>query len=407
MFLNLANRASVPVAVLGIVAFVAVVLFGFGKAPGSWMYDFDWFYAAGRCLHSGWSQYDVACMRREMEGLVVFQIGGLAYPPNFAPVAYLIALGPKWVAAMLFYVLGIGATTALAAGAVAVARRDGVALHGGQPLALGWLIGIILGASPVWAAVWMGQLTMIFAVLVWGGIYAAYSGRPVLAGVLLGVAAIKPQLVIFVFFWLLLDRRWLVLAVAGVVGAVMALPLFATFGVAPSLTGWAAALDAYGHYRVSQLGSDQVMGIPSLIAAAGLVPPPVWLATLVGFSATAALWMVARGRLSVALMATALIVLQLLVYSRQYDVPMLIPALGLIVATSTSSLRHVLLFAAGSLLFVLPPQLVAAATDVTLFYHFRTVLLLGMAVFVVATLVRRERPAPTDLSSFRSTLTPV
>lgn len=405
--LTAANRASVPAAVLGTVAFVAVVVFGFGKVPGSWMYDFDWFYSAGHCLHSGLSQYDGPCMRRELAGLVDRKVGGLAYPPNFATVAYLIALGPRVVSAAVFYVLGIVATVALAAAAVRIARRDGVVLHGGLPLASGWLIAIVFGASPVWAAVWMGQFTLLFAVLVWGGIYAAYSERPVLAGLMLGLAAIKPQLVIFVFFWLLLERRWLVVMVAGAVGVAMAAPLFAEFGLAQSFADWSMALKIYGQDQYNVLGSDQVMGIPSLIAAAGFVPPPVWLATLIGLGATAALWIFARAPRPLALTVTFLIVLQMLVFSRQYDFPMLIPALGLIAVTSASGLRHVLFFGIASLLFVLPLQFATAATDFTVLHHFRTALLLGMAVFVVAMLIRRERSARAENSPLRTTLTPI
>lgn len=55
MLLIVVNCVSVFVVVFGIVVFVVVVVFGFGKVFGSWMYDFDWFYLVGYCLYLGLS----------------------------------------------------------------------------------------------------------------------------------------------------------------------------------------------------------------------------------------------------------------------------------------------------------------------------------------------------------------
>lgn len=127
------------------------------------------------------------------------------YPPAsllwVAPWAWL----PYPVSYLAFVVLGIGLYVS------AVARVSGlaVALEGRRAAEL-----VIAAAPCVFVTAIVGQNSMLTAALAAFALYSIASGRPVRAGILIGLLAVKPQLAIVFPFVLVSARAWNVIVVA-------------------------------------------------------------------------------------------------------------------------------------------------------------------------------------------------
>jgi hypothetical protein len=74
--------------------------------------------------------------------------------------------------------------------------------------------GVVICNPFTAAVVWMGLMTLISAALVYSCLLCVHYRMDVLAGVLMGLSAFKPQLSFLVGVWFLRDRRWLLLAAA-------------------------------------------------------------------------------------------------------------------------------------------------------------------------------------------------
>lgn len=165
------------------------------------------------------------------------------YPPSalfaFLPTAAL----PYWVG----YVVWCVATYALFAWA---GRRMG---------APWWMILFPV----VWLVALCGQITFLV-----GGLVAAaltLRHRPILAGVLLGVAAaLKPQLLVFAPLGLIAAREWKTLLAAGLTGLAACLASAAIWGVDP----WIAWLAALPRFHTEVLLKEPVLLAHSIAPAA-------------------------------------------------------------------------------------------------------------------------------------------
>lgn len=142
------------------------------------------------------------------------------YPPTYLLLLLPFGLLPFAPAGMLFLALGF---LALVAAGFAFAR-------GGA--ARGLLAASFLLSPATAITVCLGQNTFLTAALMLGG-FAALPRRPVVAGMLLGVLAYKPQLCLMVPVALLALGDWRAIAAAALTFGGMALLSIAVFGVAP------------------------------------------------------------------------------------------------------------------------------------------------------------------------------
>ena len=182
--------------------------------------DFLGFWTAGGMLHEGGNVYDGAAHAAAQQRYFV-QDGAYTafyYPPAFLPVCY--ALG------FLTYFPAL-ATWLLATGsAYAVAVRLWF-----SRLAPGRFHWTAIAALPaVLIAVTHGQTSFLAAALLGLGALLVPQ-RPVLAGILLGLATIKPQFGLLVPLVLVLTRQWTVIAVATLSAAALSLAATLAFGV--------------------------------------------------------------------------------------------------------------------------------------------------------------------------------
>ncbi|MBZ8133654.1 glycosyltransferase family 87 protein [Afifella sp. IM 167] len=138
------------------------------------------------------------------------------YPPHFLFFIWPLGALPYMVA----YALFMGASlTAF----IFVAAKT----WGGREIVF-WLI-----MAPVSIlGVLVGQTAFIVGALMIGSIYW-WDRKPIVAGILLGILTVKPQFGVLIPLVLLLERRWLVIAVASATALALAGLSIAAFGIEP------------------------------------------------------------------------------------------------------------------------------------------------------------------------------
>lgn len=106
-----------------------------------------------------------------------------------------------------------------------------------------WHLMTALGVFPVYFALWLGQITLIVVGLVVLHWWLLGRGRPVLAGVALGLAFLKPQMVALVPVALLLSGRWKAAAGCFTTVAVLALVTVVVLGT-DGLAGYRSSVQS-------------------------------------------------------------------------------------------------------------------------------------------------------------------
>jgi glycosyl transferase family 87 len=238
-----------------------------------------------------------------------------AYPPTFLMMILPFGL----VGARLSFALWVGLTTAV--------YVEATALTAGR-----WAPAILLSPLFFVPAVY-GQTTMLMGALAVSGLLLA-ERRPVLSGVLLGVAAcIKPQLMVFAPLGLLVAGRWRVLASAAATALVLAFAATVVFGP-EKWAAWLSGLTGFVDVNISR-GNLQLR--PS--------SPWVW-AGLAVVGAGLVAWAFRRGDAVAQTVAAVGSALMVSPHSLFYDVGVLGPvALGMLLSRSFRIVPAVLLVA--------------------------------------------------------------
>ncbi len=242
------------------------------------------------------------------------------YPPYFLGVGALAATLPYLLALALWQ----GATLALyLATALAAAKPSGLAPRALAVAALAFpavTINLLHGHN--------GFLTA--ALLAGGGLLVAR--RPVLAGVLFGLLAYKPQFALMIPVALLAGGHWRAMLAAAATVAMASAATLIAFGLTP----WRAFLASLPFTRrvVLEGGGLEPYKLQSVFAAVRLIGGTVELAYAAqGFVAclvTLALWFLWRGCVDARLKLAGLVLASLLVtpYVLDYDLVVLGPALA-------------------------------------------------------------------------------
>lgn len=278
--------------------------------------DFLAFWAAGKMALAGHasSAYDTHALHAA-QAAVAGRFGDFlywTYPPFFLFVAVLLSAFP-YVAAFLGWVVTTAVAFALSIGSIA--RR--------------WEGALAACASPVILLCSFGGQNGFLSAALLGGSLLLLPARPVLAGILLGLMAYKPQFGILIPVALIAGGHW-----RTVLGAA-AMVLFLV--VASSLSfGW-SAYASFLHslpHAYSTLGGEGWVKVQSIYSVArylGVGDSTAWLAQLsviiICAFAIALLW---RSKSAYELKAAALAVAVLLStpYVHIYDFPVLLVALA-------------------------------------------------------------------------------
>ena len=210
-----------------------------------------------------------------------------------------------WPLAFLAYLPALLAWTLATAAAFALAARSYLRRAG-----LPWWTALLLPASLV--NLWAGHHGFVLAAL-WLAAFAAVPGRPVLAGVLIGLLTLKPHMGVLIPLVLLLRGEWRVVAAAAATAAALVGASLLAFGPA----AWANYFDWTASLQASFLQREKSFFLY-------LMPTPY-----VGF------WLASK-TLAVALAGHALVALAALaIVVRAARSAMTWPELGLVTATAT------------------------------------------------------------------------
>ena len=284
--------------------------------------DFSSFYAAGTLVHDGQpaAAFDLAAhFAREQ---AIFGAGapyyGFSYPPFFlfiagalALLSYPLALAVWQAASFAFYLLSIRAVV------------------GTQPNRI-WLL-LAAAFPPVFINLGHGQNGFLTAAL-FGLALAMLDRRPILAGVLFGLMAFKPQFGLMIPLVLLATFRWRTIAAAASTVASLVLASIAAFGQA----SWQAFFAAMPFARTVALeqGSTGWFKIQSMFSWARMWGDSVGFAyalqgALTALVAVAVIWLW-RSAAPYPLKAAALAIGSLLAtpFILDYDLMLLAPAIA-------------------------------------------------------------------------------
>ena len=330
---------------------------GVGVGGTPLFYDFEAFYEAGRFVLRGDASgaYDDARMIAAQHA--VFPGMTVKLPWNYPPTVQLL-MTPL---AALPYVVAWAIWSAGGYGAFALGLRQ---------LADRRIPVLVLLAPAAAVNLFFGQNGLYVTALLAGGV-GLLERRPLMAGVLLGLLACKPQFAVLVPLLLMITGRWRVLAAAAASQALLAGGALLLLGVGP----WIGFIDRMLHpMSVIRSSSSDWRAVPSLMTFArtcGLGPGPATALHWVGAAAAAltAAWAWRRTadpqmRAATAGAATVLIS----PYLRAYDLALLLPSVWLLATAppapspSATRVRWIELTVAGLawlapvvLMFTVPP----------------------------------------------------
>jgi hypothetical protein len=377
------NRSLVRAALLVILTLLAVFSLAWGCGHAL---------AASKDLMSRWAEVERFLRRDDPFALV-----SLTYPPSALPV-FAALIGPFGPASVRSFWLGLNlAFLAMLCGAT-------IALWGRWWPA--WLRGavclVVVASKPVRGGIALGQFHLIPTVLMLLAVLALRGRRPILAGLLVGIALAKPTMVLPFLGFLAVRRHWRVLLVALGVQAVLTLGASAWLGIGPGrlIAEWLANARtqlAEGLMDVPSLVQQQWPGAP---AGAGAITMAVLAAGLAVMAAC-------RRGSDLTLVSLAAYIAAVSTYHRPYDFVLLVPALAeLIAAAWRSGGRAALAWRGAAIVFALmliAPSHPSIAGRWERWHDLAFIMLaygyLGVMIFALVRQARHARPTRPSVFS--------
>ncbi len=358
---RLVALALLAASILGVV-FLAATSDGrndrFGRPLGT---DFSNVYAAGTYVLDDQPAAPFDPPRQYAREQAIFgpatQFYGWHYPPFFLGLAALLATMPYWLALLVWqgttlglYVLAIRAILLLPSpgGGGSREARGGVSEKNSPPpgslrdptsplqgeVKKEWLL-LALAFPAVFVNLGQAHNGFLTAAL-FGGALVQLDKRPVLAGVLFGLLAYKPQFGLLIPLVLIVSGRWRVIVAAGVTVAALALAVTLAFGTEV----WTAFFASTKFTRdvVLQQGQTGWYKIQSVFSwvrmwHGGLTLAYAMQGAVIAAIAAALIWLW-RSPAAFAIKAAALIIGSLLAtpYALDYDLMLLAPAIAFLAA---------------------------------------------------------------------------
>ena len=383
--------ALVAVIVVGWIAFGWLELAANGATSIS--LDFRIFWAAARLaiLGAPLEAFDTARLAA-MHGT-----SGEGWMPWAYPPAFMVALMPL---GGLHFALALAVFTALSAAAMLAAAR---------PLAQGILpLWLALALAPAYLPSFlMGQTAVLWTAGLMAALACLASGRPVLAGVFIGLLTLKPQLGLLIPVALIAGGHWRCIASATLTALVLALA--ATLVTGPGY--WPLMVEMmqvhFDIVRGTAAENARMISVYAALAGLGLSEPLAlalqWSVTALAALAVALAW--ASPRICADLRAATLLIAILLSqpYLWYYESALLAPAALFLIRARVLSLTHLpgLLLLAAMWLGLGPAILVQflSGVEVSLRMVFAPILLLTLAVTLRALTLRALRGVPLHSNS--------
>lgn len=316
----------------------------------------------------------------------------LGYSPAFVPFSMAIAALPYETARIAMWSFNLIGVALLCLFAIRLARdtqeHSRARIHAATP----WvLICVVAGLPSTAQALWHGQLTVWMVALTCAGWLARRQGRTIVAGVLLGLTSVKPQFSFFLFLWLALNREVTVIVWAGITAlALSAYAMFATGPLEPFIQ-FMVGVSGYTDLEadVNSLGGVHVLGLPSLLTAAGirgLSVGPFVVATSVGVVAA---WLGRKLLRTEGVLALLLTAPLALVYAHDYELVFLVPTWTWLWIRFGPTSKGAVVSLALFIVLSIPTRFVTADAS-GLLIHWRSMTLLPVLVLVVVGLLGKE-----------------
>jgi len=261
---------------------------------------------------------------------------GWHYPPFFLFIAGALALVPYGIALAVWQAvtLGLYLLTMRAIVRPSLEGEQGLSTNAASGMTLDWLL-LAIAFPAVLINVGHGQNGFLTAALLAGALLQL-DRRPIVAGILFGLLAYKPQFGFLIPVVLIASGRWRAFGAAAV--TVMLLALATTFAFGPHV--WQAFLDSMRFTRVVALeqGDTGWYKIQSLFAWARMwgasVPVAYALQSLLIAGLAAGLIWLWRSAAPHPLKAAALCLAAILAtpYTFDYDMMVLAPAIAFVVS---------------------------------------------------------------------------
>lgn len=137
-------------------------------------------------------------------------------------------------------------------------------------LAQGIGLAFVLANPFVAHSVYEGQWSLPAVALLFWSWHFLQNNRWVAAGILLGIATIKPQVSLLYIFWLLFQLNFRVLTVGACVAFVMLVPAVINFGLIETFSAWFASMEYYATQWANIPGSPHVVGLEGVLVSVGV-----------------------------------------------------------------------------------------------------------------------------------------
>lgn len=259
---------------LSLIIFFSIGILGLmhGGTPGGY-FDLAHFYTAGKCLLLRKNPYEIEIFQKSFSETIGRETPDVFfYPPQFTPFCIFLALFNLSTARFIGMAVNTVSIFLLSLLTIQIGLGEGPLKKFGNRRIEILIIPIILLSLPsAGELVWLGQFSFLLMTCALYSWLLYQRENYILCGILLGIASCKPQYILLISLWLLLEKKWLSLLIAAITAFFLSLYSFWLLGgILPTLDSWLNALSSYQDNPVNALGNKEVVGIPSLLVGTGL-----------------------------------------------------------------------------------------------------------------------------------------
>ncbi len=255
------HQYETPIA-MSLIAGAALFLFTFGIVglfrAGHFGFDFPVFHQAGEQFLAGLNPWLLS----------IGSDGPFAYPPHMGSLIAVYGAFSFEFALTLHTFIVLGSIVSL----VILANRWFLHMDNWRTMSItqGFCIALIIGNPFMAHDIYSGQMSIPATACALWSWHWLQKDRWILAGILLGIATLKPQVSVFLVLWLMLSLNWQVLLVASGVALVLLVPGFVNYGVIPAFESWFKAMEYYQTAPANRPGFQHVVGFESIFATLGI-----------------------------------------------------------------------------------------------------------------------------------------
>ena len=220
--------------------------------------DMSYLYSAGVAWSKGLSPYGsnnfVDIIRPLLKGRAVEELI-FAYPPWSAPLCMALTIFPFAQATIMMKIISLVSFAITSFFCIQLANSPKKISGENVETGAWYFIPALLAmATPTSTTLWLGQTSLIISAALLGTFYCSQRNKWLLSGVLLAIAAMKPQLSILVILWFILERRWKILGSMMISLLIFSIIPIHISGITHVFSDW---LNVIHQYKSTTLNTEQ------------------------------------------------------------------------------------------------------------------------------------------------------